>query len=413
MDLLTFLPRETNDFILFGLAIFLLLGGTSLFVGGVSQWRMSPFVSGIVILAIGTTLAELIITSIAAGLHIQSLADWEWNIRDIRTDYFIISVIIGSTVANLLLVLPLAKVFSNQYFGIDKVTLNRDAPAVAIAAALVFVFAFIHVEDTAEPNAIDTWESIALIGIALAYIMIAFVMSIGSISKSESLRSAASPINPFVLVLMGLAGIAITSLGIIDHFSSVLDEQFIERFSSAQLTSEEDIEEFEGEAQQVVVKYGIILGFILAIPEIVSVISASLGRKKDDVNVIATGNILSASVMNLTLVLGLAALLCIKIDTWDFVIDINQAIFAPMIAYIVVSAMIVWIFLFTGSSSPHKSKDDGGHLAGFEAFVLILLFFFFVLFVFFTDFLDIGINSFSDVFKIITQGIESSLASPS
>ena len=137
--------------------ILLTLGGNILVDGAVSiakKYRISEAIIGLTIVAVGTSMPELLVSMIAS-------IGWNTEIA--------IGNVLGSNIANILLILWITAIISPIV--LTRVTRFFDLPVVIMTSLLVFVLISDTYLDNALSNTIWRIDGIVLLGTAALYIL--------------------------------------------------------------------------------------------------------------------------------------------------------------------------------------------------------------------------------------------------
>jgi cation:H+ antiporter len=136
---------------LLGLGLLLLAGGSQLLiinaVAIARTWGVSDIVIGLTIIAVGTSLPELV-TSIVASFRGE---------RDIA-----VGNAIGSNIFNVLAVIGVAAMVSPQGIGVTSAALHFDIPVMLVVAVACLPIFFTN-------QTIDRWEGVLFVGYYVAY----------------------------------------------------------------------------------------------------------------------------------------------------------------------------------------------------------------------------------------------------
>lgn len=243
----------------------LLVKGADLVVKGATgiskKFHLSEMIIGIVIVGIGTSLPEIIVTIEAARVGTQDI---------------IIGNSIGSCICNLLLVIGIASVCSP--LKIEDKVIKVHLP-VAVAVILIF-FAVCNLGGG--KNIVNRAEALGLIALALIYIM--YTVREGKEKKENDEKFEKSGTFEFFLYLiLGIIGLKFGADFVIDGAV--------------------EIAEFFGISQSVISMTVVALG--TSLPEIVTGIVATLKKE----NNLAIGNVIGSNIFNICLLPGIGGLL--------------------------------------------------------------------------------------------------------
>jgi len=173
-------------------SIFVLVRGADLFVDGAKKigfsMGMSPFVVGVLIVGLGTSLPELA-SSVAGVLS---------GVPEI-----VIANAVGSNITNILLIVGIIATFGGTII-IKQDLLKSELP--------IFLIATVHFTAAVYDGVVDRLEAMLLVGTFVAYLWYLFVEAkkegdISSVAKKSS--SSESMLKASALVVFGLAGVLI------------------------------------------------------------------------------------------------------------------------------------------------------------------------------------------------------------
>jgi len=260
----------TLAFLLLGGIALLLLGGHYLVRHAVrlaARLRVSPLVIGLTIVAFGTSAPELVI-SLKAALT--------------GHDDIVIGNIIGSNIANLLLVLAVAALIFPVTF--VRATIRREG-GVLIAASLLFAL-------LARDALFSAFDGFVLLACLVAYTASAFLLpptdDAGASADSE-MTDSASPhmVGTAILRDLLVIAVALAALALGSHL-------FVE--GAVRLSR------FLGVSEAVIGLTVVAIG--TSAPEIVTAAIAALKRQSD----VAIGNVIGSGIFNLLGIAGATAL---------------------------------------------------------------------------------------------------------
>ena len=259
--------------------------------------KISPFIVGVTIVALGTSLPELI-SSIAAVFK---------GVTEI-----IPANAVGSNVANILLIIGLAAIAAKKLI-VKRSLIDLDAP---LLAAVTFIFIFVVADD----RKISSMEGGLLILGFLVYLLYTIFQRgeekaleadaispvSSSAAKAEEEKERLSPpeekssklnFNVFLFLILGMLGLAIGANYTVD---SVINISKILAIPSSLITITA-------------------LAIGTSLPELIVSVRAALKKKYE----VALGNVFGSNVFNLLLVIGLPALIKpLTVDALTFEIGI-------------------------------------------------------------------------------------------
>lgn len=314
-------------YILFAVGFIILLFGANILVDGASslgtKMKLSPIVIGFTLVALGTSLPELLINIFAS---IQG-----------ETDLAITNVL-GSNIMNTLFIIGAAAVI----FPItpDKKTINTLIPISLIAALMLGFLANFEFFTFEKANTIDRAEGGVLILLLLAYLFYSW-----RFSKSEKELPDGPEIKEFsvvksvALILFGVAGLYFGGKWVVDGAVFIGTEFGI---SKALL--------------------GIsVIAVATSLPELVTSVIAALKKNSD----IALGNALGSNIFNVFLVLGVSSLIKPLPFHDDLNLDVGMMIFTNL---------ILFIFILTGKGKKISRFEGVLFMLIYLAYITYLIF---------------------------------------
>jgi len=220
---------------------------------------LSPFVVGVVIVGMGTSLPELFSSLMAVWQGVPEI---------------VVANAVGSNIANILLIVGIAAILASQ-LKVTKNLINLDLPLLALTTAL-----FLMVAWDQQINIYETVLLLASYAIYIAYIAI----HQDEIETKELKKKAKSKLKlvDFVWLVLGILGLALGSKFLIDSVIALSDILQI--------------------GAGVIAITAVALG--TSLPELFVSVKAALNKKPE----VAIGNIFGSNVFNLTIVIGLPGL---------------------------------------------------------------------------------------------------------
>jgi len=301
---------DITTLILFFIGFFLLGGGADLLVRGASKLAVrlgiEPLVVGLTIVAFGTSAPEL-------AVNVQASYEGQPDL--------VIGNVVGSNIANVLLILGVAAIITRMTVSVQLVRL--DVPLMVIVSILAYALAW--------DGAISFWDGLLLFSGAIGYTVFAIYNS-GSSTTSEAVQAEYAQeygseqtekqndkiFILLVYIVIGLVLLVVGSNWLVD--GAVM------------------IARYFGVSELII---GLtILAIGTSLPELAASIVASLRGERD----IVVGNVVGSNLFNIMLVLGAAALVApegIKVSETALNFDI-----LVMIAV----AMLCLPIFFTGHS---------------------------------------------------------------
>jgi len=288
--------------------LYLLLGITLLTVGGEAlirgalsiskRMRVSPLLSGLVIVGFGTSMPEMVV-SIDAVLSGQP---------DIA-----IGNVVGSNIANVLLILGLCALITP--LSVTPTALRRDA-VVVISASLLFI-------GLSWGSGLGMIDGVLLLLALASYVIWAYWSERDSVALSGVVHQAeADEINLVPKSLVWSTGATILGLALLITGSQVL------------LKGAVGIAQLLGVSEAVIGLTMVAVG--TSLPELAISVVAALRKHAD----VAVGNILGSNIFNLLGILGASALV------QPLTVSGRIAAFDQLVMLGV--ALLLFVFLYTG-----------------------------------------------------------------
>jgi cation:H+ antiporter len=305
-------------YILFIIGFIFLLYGANLLVDGASslgsKFKLSPIVIGFTLVALGTSLPELLINIFASLQGETDLA---------------ITNVLGSNIMNTLFIIGAAAVI----FPIvpDKKTINTLIPISLIAALMLGFLANFEFLSIEKASTINRAEGAVLIGLLLAYLFYSW-----RFSKSEKGLPSDIEIKEFsvfrsiTLILIGVAGLYFGGKWVVDGAVFIAADFGISK-ALVGIT---------------------IIAVATSLPELITSIIAALKKNSG----IALGNALGSNIFNVFLVLGVSSLIKPLPFHEDLNLDVGVMIFTNL---------ILFVFILTGK---------GRAISRIEGFVFMLIY---------------------------------------
>lgn len=308
------------NIIMIVLGFVLLVVGADFLVKGASniakKFHIPEMLIGLTIVALGTSMPELIITINSATSGANDL---------------IIGNAIGSNLCNLLLILGLMCVI--RPVEIDKEAVKVHIPMAFISAVTILCLS-LGIFST--PNVIDRRDGIILTIMFVLYFSYPIFAEIKDVKKAykENLKSDKfKDIKISLSILFIVLGIVLLKYGgdfVVDYATNIAMELNVPE-SVIGLT---------------------IIAIGTAMPELVTSIVAVIKKDTD----LAVGNLVGSCVLNLFLILGVGAI----ITPLNFSQDFNNNLI-----YLIISTFVIWCFNFVGKK----------HILTREKGVILLLMF--------------------------------------
>jgi len=255
--------------------LFLLVGfyalikGANYLVDGASsiaaRLKISPLVIGLTIVAFGTSAPELVVNVISASTGANQVA---------------IGNILGSNMANILLVLGLAAIIKSMT--IKGQTVTKEIPFSLLAAIMVLVAAGDTVLDGAGANIISRTDGLAFLGFFLIFMYYTFLAARALPSETRVPR-VMSRNKSILLILAGLAALFIGGQVIVENAVAIATTL--------------------GVSQTIIGLTIVALG--TSLPELATAIIAVKKGETD----LAVGGVVGSNIFNIFLVLGITSVI--------------------------------------------------------------------------------------------------------
>ncbi len=298
-------------YILFILGFVLLIIGAKFLIDGASsiglRLGLSQLVIGLTIVALGTSLPELIINIFASINGKTDLA---------------VGNVVGSNITNTLLIIGVAAIIFP--IKVREIINKRDIWFNLFAGIMVLLLANDFIFGRSE-NIINQFDGFILLGIFIYFLYLSFfkVKHEKEPTQEQKIKSY-SLIISIVLIFAGGAGLFVGGKWIISGVSQL----------SADLGVSESV-----------------LGLTLiagatSLPELVTTIVAALQKNTD----IAIGNAIGSNIFNIFLVLGVSAV----IKPIDYNLSLNI-----QIGFLVFFSLLLMLFIQTGKAKRTISRKEG------------------------------------------------------
>ena len=287
-------------FVLFVIGFVILIIGANTLVDGASsvgaKMKMSPVVIGFTIVALGTSLPELIINVFASARGETDLA---------------VTNVLGSNIMNTLFIIGTSAFIYRIIPG--RKTVITLVPISLFAAIVLGAFANIRFNDPALPHAISRIEGIVMVVLLVAYLLFSYLFS-----KSES-ELIPDEIKTFTtgrsaaMIAGGVAGLYFGGTWVVDGAVALATEFGM---SSALV--------------------GItIIAVATSLPELVTSTIAALKKNSG----VAIGNALGSNIFNVFLVLGVSSI--IRPLPFNTALNFDMGV-------MIVSNLVVALFVYLG-----------------------------------------------------------------
>lgn len=279
----------------------LAIGGEALIRGALAaarRFKVSPLLSGLVIVGFGTSAPELVVSVDAAMNQRPDIA---------------VGNVVGSNIANILLILGVCAVITP--LAVSPLALRRDALTVVAASVLFLILV--------GGSALGRLDALILLLCLAAYLIWAYVTeSRLAIPAAEVHRAESEEITLVPQSLPFMLGAVVLGLVLLVGGSRVL------------LTGAIGISEALGISDAIIGLTVVAVG--TSLPEFAISLVAALRRHAD----VAVGNILGSNIFNLLGILGISALLQpLPVDAR--ILNFDQWVMLG-------AALVLWLFLYTG-----------------------------------------------------------------
>ncbi len=287
-------------YILFAIGFILLIKGADLLVDGAAsiakKFNISDLVIGLTVVAFGTSAPELAVNLISSLKGNTDLA---------------IGNIVGSNIANILLILGVAAIIYPLKVKIT--TVWKEIPFSLLGALILFVMASDVLLDGATFSALTRTDGLTLIGFFGIFLYYTFGISKNT-DQIEADHIAVRPtVISLVMVLGGLVGLVLGGQWIVD--GAVVMATAL------------------GMSQSVIGLTVVAIG--TSLPELATTVSASLKKRSD----MAIGGIVGSNIFNIFWILGVSSIIRpLPVGVSNY-IDLTISI---------VASALLFAFLFVG-----------------------------------------------------------------
>jgi cation:H+ antiporter len=245
------------------ISIFVLVRGADLFVTGSKKigfrLGMSPFIIGVLIVGLGTSLPEL--ASSVAGV-ISGVPE------------IVIANAVGSNITNILLIVGVLAAFGGTVY-IKQDLLRTELP--------IFLIATVHFIAAVYDGVVDRLEGLLLFGTFFAYLWYLFSDSSGTSTDDEVVEEEGTLLRATVFIILGLAALLVGA-----HFTVVNAVNLASAFA---------------------IPIGLVSIAAIAIGTSLPELFVSIQAMKTGEADLAVGNVFGSNAFNMLLVVGLPALL--------------------------------------------------------------------------------------------------------
>lgn len=298
------------DYFLFFFGFVILIGGASLLIDGAAnigrKLGIPPGITGLTIVAIGTSLPELIINVFATANGNTDLA---------------ISNVLGSNVINILVIIGITAIISP--IPVLKHTYFRDIPFSLLAVGILFVMVQDRWFLSTHTNVVGMTDGIIFLALLAIFLFIFHRSSKHSPPEEKKLKQRAVWL-ALVFILLGITGLYFGGKWIVEDAVSMAAIMGMDE-STIGLT---------------------VIAMATSLPELVTSIMASLKGNPE----MAIGNAVGSCIFNILLVLGVSSL----IQPLPF----QPGSLLDLIVLLIASITLV-VFVYTGKGRK-ISRFEGG-----------------------------------------------------
>lgn len=295
---------------LLAVGFYLLIRGADLLVDGstaiATRMKISPLVIGLTVVAFGTSAPELVVNVFSAFQGANQVA---------------IGNILGSNMANILLVLGAAAIFKT--LRVRRQTITKEIPFSLLAAVIVIIFAADIWLDGFHANMISRTEGLALLSFFLIFLYYSYGAAKAFPDEDIRGQKVLPRTKSAIYVVGGLAALFVGGRVIVDNAVAVAEILNI--------------------SQTIIGLTIVALG--TSLPELVTSIIAVRKNKVD----MAIGNIVGSNIFNIFLVLGATATVA--------PIPFESTSFADAII-VIAASLALFAVLFVGEK--HRLERWGG-----------------------------------------------------
>ena len=282
------------DILLLVVGMVLLIKGADFFVDGASNiakaLRIPAVIIGLTLVSMGTSAPELAVSINAAIIEKNDLS---------------LGNVVGSNTFNTFLILGISSVIIPLV--IDDGMKKYDIPIMLGIYAVLLIFGFLI-----SPSKLDVFESLALLVLFLAYMVILFVRAKNDKtekSETEEPITKKKVIISVILVVVGLAAIIGGSELVVDN-ASKLATSFGMTETMVGLT---------------------IVAIGTSLPELVTSVVAAVKKEND----IAVGNVIGSNIFNALLILGTTSTILPLTLSNDSLIDLIVLFVSGLLVFII------------------------------------------------------------------------------
>lgn len=303
----------------------MLIAGAECLVRGASsisrRLGISPLVIGLTVVAFGTSAPELVVNVLAATQGTTDIA---------------LGNIIGSNIANILLILGVSALLTN--LKVQHSTTWKEIPFAFLAMVMVFVMARDIWLDGSGVNSITRTDGFGLLGFFGIFLYYTYALTKQTSEKEEDTIQQYSTTIAVVLTLFGLLGLFVGGRLLVDQ------AVFIARLFGIS----------EALIGLTVVSIG------TSLPELATSIIAAMKKQND----IAVGNVVGSNIFNVFFILGTSSVLAPLPVTAIVQQDILFAVFVTS---------LLFITMFVGKRHQLQRWQGGIFVTLYLAYTLFLI----------------------------------------
>ncbi len=312
-------------YILFVIGFVLLIVGANILVDGASsigrRAKLSPLVIGFTIVALGTSLPELLINVFASVRGQTELA---------------ITNVLGSNIINTLFIIGAAALL----FPIipSRRSMFTLVPISLLSAGMLMLFANTHLFTAQNAPVIDTIEGIIFLLFIVLYLLYSYFFSRKESDLIPDTIRIYSPLRSILMVLTGVLGLYFGGSWVVDG-AVVIAANFGMSDALVGIT---------------------IIAVATSLPELVTSVIAAMKKNSG----IALGNALGSNIFNVFLVLGVSAV----IRPLPFNSTLNIDLWVMLLANLVVA-----LFVIVGKGNKITRSEGGLMMLIYLAYIIWLV----------------------------------------
>lgn len=282
--------------LLFCLGLLLVILGADWLVNGASKLaqrlRVSELVIGLVIVAFGTSMPELVVSASASLKGANDIA---------------IANVVGSNIFNLLLILGVAGLIFPMT--VNKSIIKVDAPYSLLGAVVLLLMGFL-IPFNSTNYTISWWEGLIMLTIFAAYMIYVMRMAMQNRQETDVTNEPMPNLWTSIgFILLGLGGLIYGGNLLVDNAIFLAEEW--------------------GMSEKLIGMTIVAMG--TSLPELATSVTAAI-RKKND---IAIANVIGSNIFNLLFILPICSLISPLTYSPRFNMDI---------AFLMLGTIVFWLF---------------------------------------------------------------------